>query len=73
MFTKAKMWAAVIGGSCTAIATAATTVQLVLGDGQIGTGEVTTLVITGATLISTVYGVWKTRNHETGSAGPNAE
>lgn len=62
VFTKAKMWAAVIGGSCTAIATAATTIQLILGDGKVGTGEITTLVITATTLISTVYGVWKTRN-----------
>lgn len=63
-FTKGKMWAAVIGGACTAIATAATTVQLVLSDGQIGAGEITTLVITATTLVSTVYGVWKTRNEE---------
>lgn len=62
VFTKAKMWAAVIGGSCTALATAASTVQLVLSNGNVGPGEITTLVVTGTTLISTVYGVWKTRN-----------
>ena len=60
--TKAKMWAAAIGTTCTAIATALTAVQLVLGDGKIEVGEITTLATTALTLIGTVYAVWKTPN-----------
>lgn len=73
MYTKAKMWAAVIGSTCTAIAVALTTIQLVLGDGKIETGEITTLITTGITLVSTVYAVWKTRNNPIGEEGPNGQ
>lgn len=72
MYTKAKMWAAAIGGTCTAVSVAITTVQLVLGDGKIEAGEITTLITTGVTLVSTVYAVWKTRNQPIGQV-PNAE
>lgn len=61
-FTKAKMWAAAIGATATAIATAAATAQVVLDDGQLDASEYGTIATAAAVLFATIYGVWKTEN-----------
>lgn len=60
--TAAKAWAAVIGGTLTAILLFLGVLNPALDDGQISAGEITPLVAGLVTLASTVYAVWKVRN-----------
>lgn len=60
--TGAKAVVAAVGGTLTALTTALATVSVVVGDDAIDITEVGALVVAGGTLVSTVYGVWKTRN-----------
>lgn len=61
-WTKAKMWAAAIGGTCTAIVVALGPLQGALADGHIDTGEAAGLIGVAVTLVGTVYAVWRTPN-----------
>lgn len=60
--TKAKMWAAAIGGTLTALTTALASVTVALNDDAISTAEVGSLTVAAVTLVSTVYAVWKVEN-----------
>lgn len=70
-WTKAKMWAAAIGSTCTAIVVALGPLQGALADGHIDTGEAAGLIGVAVTLVGTVYAVWRTPNKPAGgtSAG----
>lgn len=61
-FSKAKMWAAAIGGTATAVATCAATVAVAFEDNGIDVGEVGLLVTALATLLGTIRAVWQTEN-----------
>ena len=61
-FTKAKAWVAGIGTVLTATTTALATVTVVLDDDVVNANEYGALAVAAATLISTVYGVYKVRN-----------
>lgn len=58
----AKAVVAAIGGTLTALTTAVATATVVLDDDAVDLAEVTTITTAVVTLISTVYGVWKTVN-----------
>lgn len=62
MFTKAKTYAAAIGGTLTALVTALATAQAVLDDGALDAAEYGLIATAAATLIGTVYAVWRTPN-----------
>lgn len=59
---KAKMWAAAIGSTLTAILVFLGVLSPALDDNQLTVGEVTPLVAAVVTLASTVYAVWRVRN-----------
>lgn len=61
-YTPAKAWAAAIGTIATAIATAMATVQVVLDDGALDFSEYGMIATAAATLLGTIYAVWKTEN-----------
>lgn len=56
--TKAKAWAAVIGG----LGTLVVEIASFLSDGVLDGGELTTIAGSVFTLASTAYAVWRTRN-----------
>jgi hypothetical protein len=60
--TAAKAWVAAVGGTLTALTTAVATATVVLDDDAVDFTEVGTIATGVATLIGTVYGVWKTVN-----------
>lgn len=60
--TAVKAKVAAIGATATAIATAVATAQVVLDDGQLDIGEYGTVAVALATLIATVWGVWRAPN-----------
>lgn len=53
---------AAIGGTLTALMTALATAQVVLADDALDLTEYGTVVTAGATLVATVYAVWKATN-----------
>lgn len=61
--TAAKSVVAGIGATLTAFTTSLTVASLAVNDGQLDGGEIGGLVTAGLVLVSTVYGVWKVRNH----------
>lgn len=61
-FTKAKMWAAAVGATLTALMTALATAQVALDDGALDLGDVGLITTAVVTLGSTVYAVWKMEN-----------
>lgn len=60
--TSAKAVVAAIGATATAVATAVATAQVVLADDKVDFTEYGTIAAAVATLVATVYGVWKTEN-----------
>jgi hypothetical protein len=60
--TKAKAVVAAIGTTATAVTTALATVSVAVGDDAIDVSEVGVILTAVASLVSTVYGVWKTTN-----------
>lgn len=61
-YTKAKTYAAAVGGTLTALMSAVATAQVVLDDGALDIGEYGLIATAVATLASTVYAVWRTPN-----------
>lgn len=61
-FGKAKMWAAAIGGTATAVATFAATVNVAFESNGIDAGEVGLIATAVVTLIATIRAVWAVEN-----------
>jgi hypothetical protein len=61
-FGKAKMWAAMVGGTATAVATFAATMGVAFEDNGLDAGEVSLVVTAVVALISTVRAVWAVEN-----------
>lgn len=59
---KAKMWASLVGGTATAVATAAATAMVVLDDGLLDVEEYGVMAVALGTLIGTVRAVWSVVN-----------
>jgi hypothetical protein len=59
---KAKMWAAMVGGTATAVATFAATMGVAFEDNGLDAGEVGLVATALATLIGTVRAVWSVEN-----------
>lgn len=58
----AKAWAAAIGATATAVAVAAATAQTVVADDAVDLGEYGTIAMAAATLVGTIYAVWRVPN-----------
>lgn len=59
---KAKMWAALAGGTATAVATFAATLGVAFEDNGLDLGEVGLIATAVAALVATVRGVWSVEN-----------
>jgi hypothetical protein len=59
---KAKMWAALVGGTATAVATFVATVNVAFEDNGLDVGEVGLVATALATLVATVRLVWAVEN-----------
>jgi len=59
---KAKMWAALVGGTATAVATFAATMGVAFEDNGLDVGEVGLLATALASLVATVRSVWAVEN-----------
>jgi uncharacterized protein YabE (DUF348 family) len=59
---KAKMWTSLVGGTATAVATAAATVSVAFEDNGLDVGEYGLIATALATLIATVRAVWAIEN-----------
>jgi hypothetical protein len=59
---KAKMWAAAVGGTATAVATFAATLGVAFEDNGLDVGEVGLIATAVATLVGTVRAVWAVVN-----------
>jgi hypothetical protein len=59
---KAKMWAAMVGGTATAVATFAATMGVAFEDNGLDAGEVGLIATAVAALVGTVRGVWAVEN-----------
>lgn len=68
----AKAWVAAIGGTLTAATTALAAVSLALADDAIDVAEVGALATAAATLVGTVYGVWRVENEKPIKSGTTA-
>lgn len=60
--TKAKMWAAAVGSTLTALMAMVATARVVLDDGALDAGEYGLITTAVVTLVSTVYAVWRVEN-----------
>lgn len=61
-FGKAKMWAAAVGGTLTAVTTFVAAVQVALADGGWDASEYGTIATAVVVLIGTVRAVWQVEN-----------
>jgi hypothetical protein len=68
-YTATKAWTAALGATATAITTALATVEVVLDDGNLDMSEYGIIAVAAATLIGTVWGVWKNPNRPIPSYG----
>jgi hypothetical protein len=60
--TAVKAWVAALGATLTALTAAVATAQVVLADGKLDFSEYGTIAVAAATLIGTIYGVWRAPN-----------
>ena len=60
--TKAKMWAAAVGGTATALATFTATLGVAFEDNGLDAGEYGLIATAVAALVATVHAVWKVEN-----------
>jgi hypothetical protein len=63
--TKAKMYAAAIGSTATAVLTACATAATVLDDDRVDFTEYGSIAAAAAAFCATVYAVWKVENKPT--------
>lgn len=68
-YTRAKMWAAAIGTTATAIASATAAVQVALSDGSLDGGDITAIVSAVIIAGASIYAVWRTPNKVVASNG----
>lgn len=61
-FTKAKMWAAAVGGTLTALTTFVATLNTAFEDNGIDGGEVGLIATAIVVLVGTVRAVWRVEN-----------
>lgn len=61
-FTKAKMWAAAVGGTLTAVTTFIATLNTAFEDNGIDGGEVGLIATALVALVGTVRAVWQVEN-----------
>lgn len=61
-FTKAKMWAAAIGGTLTALTTFVATLSTAFEDNGVDAGEVGLIATAVVALIGTIRAVWQVKN-----------
>lgn len=66
-FTTHKAWMAAIGSTITALSTFWASASLVLSDDQVDLNEYGSLATAVASLVVTVYAVWKVQNKPIGS------